>query len=172
MTRKDEKAGELVHDAIEAQRALKQAMHSAYSPDWIHLDLTMGQLKALVGLATLGAMSVSELAEWMNTSKPSASVLVDRLVHQGYAARREDQDDRRRTLVELTHQGSELMARLERSGGERMEAWLARMSADDLSALTRGLRALAAVVTAECANGGDAQQTSRTTGSVSSRRAD
>ena len=44
----DEKHRERVRAAIEAQRALKQALHHAYSPDCIHLDLSMGQLKALV----------------------------------------------------------------------------------------------------------------------------
>ena len=150
----DETREDRVRAAIEAQRALKQALHQAYSPDWIHMDLSMGQLKALMGLATLGAMSVGELADWLKTSKPSASVLVDRLVHEGYVERREDQDDRRRTLVMLTSRGSELVAGLERSGGERMELWLDRMLPDDLAALTRGIRALADVVSGEVASGG------------------
>lgn len=160
MSRGDETLVERVRAALDAQRAFKQAMSNAYSPDWIHLDLSMAQLKAMMGLATLGDMSVSELADWMKTSKPSASVLVDRLVHQDYAARREDPADRRRTLVTLTEHGTELIAGLERSGGERMGAWLARMRPDDLIALTRGLRALTDIVTDEVARGGGNEQTS------------
>ena len=150
-------AAKKVQVALEAQRALKQAMHRTDMPDWVHLDLSMGQLKALVALATAGDMNVSELAEWLRTSKPSASILVDRLVQLGYVERVEDQDDRRRTLVVLTTKGRELVDRLQRSGGERMQVWLEQMSPDDLAALTRGLRALAAVVSREVAggNGGD-----------------
>src|SRR5258707_15317796 len=91
-------------------------------------------------------MNVSELAEWLRTSKPSASILVDRLVQPGYVERVEDQDDRRRTLVVLTTKGRGLVDRLQRSGGERLQGGLEQMSPDGLAALTRGRRALAAAL--------------------------
>lgn len=153
MKRDDDTRAARVQAALEAQRAAVKAMHAAYTPDWVHLDLSMGQLKALVALATVGNMNVGELADWLKTSKPSASILVDRLVQHGYVERMEDQDDRRRTLVSLTTSGSELVARIERNGGERMEGWMEQMSADDLAALTHGLRALAAVVSREGVSG-------------------
>jgi DNA-binding MarR family transcriptional regulator len=65
----------------------------------------------------------------------------------------EDRDDRRRTLVMLSATGGELVARLQRSGGEQMEGWMAQLSSEDLAALTQGLRALAAVVSREVAGG-------------------
>src|SRR5258707_5122026 len=99
-------------------------------------------------------MNVSELAEWLRTSKPSASILVDRLVQPGYVERVEDQDDRRRTLVVLTTKGRELVDRLQRSGGERMQVWLGQMGPHDLAALTRGLRGAAAVGSRDGAGGG------------------
>src|SRR5258706_3773903 len=105
-------AAKKVQVALEAQRTLKQAMHRTDMPDWVHLDLSMGQLKALVALATAGDMNVSELAEWLRTSKPSASILVDRLVQLGYVERVEDQDDRRRTPVVVPTKGRELGDRL------------------------------------------------------------
>src|SRR5260370_27013762 len=76
-------AAKKVQAALEAQRALKQAMHRTDTPDWVHLDLSMGQLKALVALATAGALKASELAEWVRTSQPSASILGDRLGQPG-----------------------------------------------------------------------------------------
>lgn len=119
-------------------------------------------------------MNVSELAEWLKASKPSASILVDRLVQLGYVERMEDRDDRRRTLVVLTAKGRELVARLQRSGGERMEGWMEQMSPDDLAALTRGLRALAAVVSREVAasdGGGGAARGARMPRTPSGRNA-
>jgi len=53
----------------------------------------------------------------------------------------------------LTARGRELVARLQRSGGERMAGWMEQMSPDDLAALARGLRALAAVVAGEVTRG-------------------
>jgi DNA-binding MarR family transcriptional regulator len=151
MTQDNESLAAMVQAALEAQQALRQAMHGAVMPDWAHLDLSMGQFKAMVALASAGELNISELADWLKTSKPSASILVDRLVQLGYAERKEDRDDRRRTLVALSAAGSELVDRLQRTGGERMQLWLEQMSSDDLAALTRGLRALASVVSREVA---------------------
>src|SRR5258707_15662836 len=91
-------AAKKVQAALEAQRALKQVMHRTDTPDWVHLDLSMGQLKALVALATAGDMNVSELAEWVRTSKPSASILVDRLGQPGYVQRGGEPGGRRPAL--------------------------------------------------------------------------
>jgi DNA-binding MarR family transcriptional regulator len=140
---------ERVRSAIEAQHAVAQAMHRATMPDWIHMDLTMAQLKTLMTLATQGAMNVSGIAERLEFGKPAASILVDRLVQLGYVERTEDIEDRRRTLVAPTEKGSELVTRLQQGGGHPLVRWYAQMAADDLDALTQGLRALAAVAAAE-----------------------
>src|SRR5258708_25562908 len=117
MMRDDEDLAAKVRAAVEAQRAVVQAMHSASTLDWAHLDLSMGQLKALVALATAGDMNVSGVAEWLRTSKPSASILVDRLVQPGYVQRVEDQGDRPRTPLLLATKGRGLVCALPRSGG-------------------------------------------------------
>src|SRR5258708_37122425 len=64
MMRDDEDLAAKVRAAVEAQRAVVQAMHSASTPDWAHLDLSMGQLKALVALATAGVVDVRVVGEW------------------------------------------------------------------------------------------------------------
>jgi MarR family transcriptional regulator, organic hydroperoxide resistance regulator len=138
-----------VREALEAQRTVGHALAAAKMPDWVHLELTMGQLKALVALASTGAVNVSGLAERLELSKPTTSILVDRLVQVGYVERTEDAEDRRRTLVELTPKGSDLVAWVQQSGGKLMAHWMEQLAPDDLDALTRGLRALAAVVTRE-----------------------
>jgi DNA-binding MarR family transcriptional regulator len=135
--------------ALEAQHALAQALHRGTTPEWVHLDLTMGQLKTLMTLVTEGDMNVSGLAERLRMGKPAASILVDRLVQLGYVERTEDAEDRRRTLVTPTAKGRELVAGLQQGSGERMVRWLEQMEADDLAALTRGLRALTAIATDE-----------------------
>src|SRR5260370_27059268 len=117
MMRDDEDLAAKGRAAVEAPRAVVQAMHSASTPDWAHLDLSMGQLKALVALATAGGMNVSELAEWLKTSKPPASILGDRLVHLGYLERMEERDDRPGRLLVLSATGAELVRRLQRTGG-------------------------------------------------------
>jgi DNA-binding MarR family transcriptional regulator len=139
-----------VREALEAQWAVTHAMQRVNMPEWIHLELSLGQLKTLMALASLGAMNVSGLAERLEVGKPAASIVVDRLVQLGYAERTEDTQDRRRTLVAPTAKGNELVRRLRQGSGGRMIArWMERMDASDLDALTRGLRALAAAAAEE-----------------------
>ncbi|HEX8997045.1 MAG TPA: MarR family transcriptional regulator [Ktedonobacterales bacterium] len=137
---------EPVRVALETQHALTHAMQRIGISQWAHLDLSMGQLKALMTLASSDAMNVSELAERLAVSKPTASILVDRLVQLGYIERTEDSEDRRRTLATPTPKGSEIVARLQQGGSERLARWLELMDSADLEALTRGMRALATII--------------------------
>lgn len=137
-----------VRETMEAQKLIYQAALGLQSDEWIQLELSMGQLKALVTLTARRDMTVSDIAEALGVGKPAASILVDRLTHLDYVTRREDPDDRRRTVVTPTERGDELVTRLRQNGGQRvMLDWLSQMEPDDLAALTRGTRALADIVT-------------------------
>jgi DNA-binding MarR family transcriptional regulator len=139
-------------EVMEAQKAISRELFRTTMPEWIHLDLTMGQLKTLMALASQPTLNVSTLAETLNISKPTASILVDQLVQRGYVARTEDAEDRRRTLLTLSQQGSDLVAELRQSDPKgRMMQWLEMMDPDDLAALTRGLQAMVAVIQRETA---------------------
>lgn len=136
---------------MEAMWRLNHARLRAHTPEWVHLDLSIGQLKTLMVLASHPRMSVSDVAKMLEVGKPAASMLVDRLVHLGYAQRTEDPEDRRRTWVEPTVAGTELVVRLRQGGGERLAHTLEQMKPEDLDALLRGLRALAAITEREMA---------------------
>ncbi len=141
---------ELVQDALQSQRAVLMALHTAGAPEWLHLDLTMAQLKALLSLSASGTATVGQLADSLCIGKPAASLLVDRLVHLGLVTRTEDSADRRRALTRLSPAGEELVTRLRQGGRGRMRAWLLALSDEDLAALAQGLHALALAASAEC----------------------
>lgn len=132
--------------ALRAQHQISQALHAAADPEWLQLDLTMAQLKALFVLAD-EALTVGGLSGLLGISKPAASILVEHLVQAGLVTRAEDALDRRRTMVRLTAEGDELVTRLRQGGRDRVQAWLGRLGDDDLAALARGLQALADVAT-------------------------
>ena len=133
-----------IRPAFAAQRAIIRALHrDQMPPDWAQLDLSMGQLKALMVLSNRQPMNVSGLAETLALSKPTASILVDRLVQLGFAERTEDAEDRRRTLVTPTPAGAALVLRLRQGSVDRLIRWMSALDPDDLAALTRGLRAVA-----------------------------
>ena len=138
----------LIDDAMQAQKQIVRAMHTAAEPTWLQLDLTMGQLKGLFTLAD-SPMTIGQLAEALGSGKPAASILVERLVQQGSVERAEDPLDRRRTIARVTPQGEELVARLRQGGRDRLRAWLSRLGDDDLAALVQGLQSLATAASGE-----------------------
>lgn len=139
-----------IREALEAQRMIYHAMMRLSAPDWLELDLSTGQFKALMTLGAHQGMTVGEVADALHIGKPAASMLIDRLSHQGYIERSEDSSDRRRTIVVLSPTGAELVERMRQGGGAQlMTRFLQRMNADDLAALTKGMRAVAAIAQRE-----------------------
>lgn len=146
-----EKLEPQVREALDAQHALLHAIARLAAPDWMELDLPTGQLKALVTVGMREGMTVGEVADALHIGKPAASMLIDRLVQQGYVARSEDPSDRRRAIVVPSAAGAELVERLRQggSGPYLMARLIQQLGADDLAALTQGMRALAAVAERE-----------------------
>jgi DNA-binding MarR family transcriptional regulator len=135
----------LVTEAIELQRSVFRQTLS--TPEWSRLQLTMPRLKALFTIACQGSLTIGGLARELGVSLPTASTLVEALVGQGYASRREDAVDRRRTLTELTASGERLVTRLREGSSKMLHDSLQRLDEDDLAALVQGLRALTRALT-------------------------
>ena len=117
-------------------------------PAWITADLTISQLKAVFLLAHHGALAVSELAGLLGIGNPAASILVQLLVEQGLVERSEDFQDRRRTLVSLSLQGTKLISGPREQGETRLRHWLSQMDDNALMSLQRGLGALVEIMRA------------------------
>ena len=134
---------DLFDAVLHAQEDIVQVLQQRATNCWIGLDLTMAQLKALVVLAQSGPTPIGHLADVLSIGRPSASVLVDALVHEGMVERVEDPEDRRRTLAHLTPRARGLMENLRQGQLQRVQRWLERVSDEDLAALAVGLQALA-----------------------------
>jgi DNA-binding MarR family transcriptional regulator len=134
---------QLIDEALHAHRRLTTPGAAAMQT-WLHLDLTMLQLKALFALHEAGVLTISQLATALGAGRSTASLLVSELVGRQLVTRDEDRNDRRRTFVCLSDDGAALLAQLRAGALAGLDARLARLSDDDLAALTRGLRALAA----------------------------
>jgi len=63
---------------------------------------SFAQMRALNLVRTKGPVSITELADLLNVSAPSASTMVERLVEKGVLARKPDPDDRRRVIVTVS----------------------------------------------------------------------
>ena len=121
-------------------------------PSWLELDLTMAQFKALVTVQRHPGISLCEVGRRLSIGESAASLLVDQLVRRGHVDRATDLDDRRRVRLTVSDHGQRQLDGLRQGSRSTLGAWLADLTDDDLEALARGLRALAAAA-AEAAAG-------------------
>jgi DNA-binding MarR family transcriptional regulator len=130
----------------ECWRDVSHAINLLTMPDWLSLDLTMAQLKALLALAGGEPMTVGALGQVLGVQLPAASHAADSLVRLELALRYEDPADRRRTFVQLTPRAQALVEQLREGRRGLFHRWLAELADDDLAALLRGLQAIASMV--------------------------
>lgn len=135
----------LESDFLQARRDIFRATQGWAMRHWLELDLTAAQLKTLHALKDGGSATIGGVAEILGITLPTASHLVDKLVHAGYVERVEDPEDRRRTAARPTARGAELMHRLQEGDARYMRLCLDRMSDEEVAALVQGMQALARV---------------------------
>jgi DNA-binding MarR family transcriptional regulator len=89
-------------------------------------------------------LRMTQLAERVLVSRPTASRVVDRLVARGWIRRWHDDADRRVVLLELTPEGKRRQAGAGRIHVDGIARWVeAPLAGRDLSALRRSLQVLA-----------------------------
>ncbi|MFY1673129.1 MarR family winged helix-turn-helix transcriptional regulator [Plantactinospora sp. WMMB334] len=127
----------LIAQIMDAQREMQHHFANDPANPLFTLHLTLPQLKALLLLSAHGSIAGQELSTAMGVSLATMTGMVDRLVAQGLATRREDPHDRRVRRIELSGPGRDLVDRFVTAGTEKMRRILARLSEDDLRALAR-----------------------------------
>jgi DNA-binding MarR family transcriptional regulator len=107
-----------------------------------HLSLARRHLNAVIVLSMGGAMNVAELSRRLGVAHATASLLVGELSRAGLVQRREDDRDRRRTIVSLAPAfRREITDYLDRRVATGREA-LATLAPAERAAFLKGLRAL------------------------------
>lgn len=93
--------GKLIHDQI-----LKiQSRHLSCCNAGPLTDLSVAQLHVIRVIRSHGEMAMSELADQVGVSPPSASAMVDRLVEKGVLCREHSTRDRRKVVVRISPEG-------------------------------------------------------------------
>lgn len=134
---------ELIEEALVEIKRTVGTLFRARVTNWLNVDITVPQLKALFAVASCSELTtIGALAERLDVGVSAASHLVERLVQNGFVERSDDPQNRRRTLIELTPRGRELMSRLIEGDRSRMRAWLSCVDTPRLVGLCEGLRAL------------------------------
>ena len=86
--------------------------------------LSMPQFSMMMQMYHRGACGMSQVSERFEITPAAASQLVDKLVQSGFIMRREDPNDRRAKLLDLTDQGRALIE----EGIEERYRWVEELS--------------------------------------------
>jgi len=65
-------------------------------------EFSFAQIRAIKFVKTKGQVSITELAELLQVSAPSASTMVERLVEKGVLVRETNPEDRRKVIVTIS----------------------------------------------------------------------
>jgi DNA-binding MarR family transcriptional regulator len=134
-------------DAIEAVIAgyegLLRSLAQLHAPEFLEIAVTMPQAKLLYLLGASGDLHMSELVARLGVSLSTVSGLVDKIVDQGLASRREDPADRRQVVVGLTERGTAFIDHFRDLNAVQMRDLLGRIGDDELASVRHALAALA-----------------------------
>lgn len=106
------------------------------SEDWLHISLTMPQVRLLLVLLSEERMRMSILASTLGSTFSAATGLVDRLVERELVERDTDPDDRRTVVCVLTSHGKELAEQLLRIRHLQWEERLRPLTVRELAQVT------------------------------------
>ena len=112
----------------------------AHVPDFLELNLTLAQLRALYLVTASGPMSMSQVAERLGTAPSTATGVVDALVQLGLLERTEDPADRRQVVVGPTPAAHERLEAFSELSRRRLRDLLVRIqSPGDLVTIERAI---------------------------------
>ncbi len=135
-----------VRQALDAFRHIVQALRAARA-DTGRPALGSAQLFALQRIAEHPGSSVNDVAALTFTHQSSVSVVIQRLVEQGYVARVASDTDRRRQQLAVTAKGRRLLARAPSAAQGDLIAAIASLPDRERRAFAASLTAVARMVT-------------------------
>jgi DNA-binding MarR family transcriptional regulator len=134
----------VVDEVIAGYETLMQRLADSHAPEFLEIAITMPQAKLLYLLGAAGELHMSDLVHRLGVSLSTISGLVDKVVDQGLASRREDPADRRQVVVALTPAGREFVDRFRELNARQMRELLELLGDQDLAQVRDALAALAA----------------------------
>ncbi len=132
----------LEEEILELFHALMRDIAESHAPEFMGVDITMSQAKALYLLSVRPGATMSSIAAELGVGASAVSGLVDRLVAQGSVERQEDPADRRQQLVTITDAGTATLDRMREMRAQVTLRLLKGLDDDELEAFRTSLIAL------------------------------
>lgn len=129
-------------DHVDAVMLAMRVLVAVTAQSVANLDerVTLPQLRVLVVIASRGPQNLAAVAQGLGVHSSSATRACDRLVESGLLLRRDDPADRRNLVLELTPDGAELVAAMDRGRRAAVADILGRMREPGRARLTKALR--------------------------------
>ena len=112
-------------------------------------QLSLSQLRILYFLDHHPESCLSEVAKYLDVTRPTMSGAIERLVKQGFVTRTGDPQERRRILLSLTSAGSKYQQQMYQTLRECIEQKLGLLSDEETSQIMMGLLLLETIFCAE-----------------------
>lgn len=135
----EEHVDDLVTALLTASRVLVAV--SVRSLGELEDAVTLPQFRTLVVLDTHGEMNLNRLAEILGVNSSSAMRMIDRLLAAELVTRRENPDNRRQVLLDVTPQAARMVRRVTTRRRREIAQVVDRMPDTDRSGLVAALRA-------------------------------
>ena len=141
MTQQPEKE-ELIENILQLTDSTFRELFPMLPKEWLHLDLTMSQLKVVLLLFISGPSRMSDIASALGVSLATATGVMDRLVERDIVLREGDPEDRRVVLCRLSNKGEKLISGLWQLSRERAGELMMALAPSQLLLITEALEAL------------------------------
>jgi DNA-binding MarR family transcriptional regulator len=128
----DKTREELIRHILKMATGIYEAIGPAVPFEWFSSDLTVTQLRVLL-ILKVDSSNMSRLAASMGVTLPTASGVVENLVHKELVVREADPQDRRLVICTLSPKGQDLIGKLWEFGRLQIEQLLKGMSSIELT---------------------------------------
>lgn len=99
-------------------------------------SITPGGMFVLGRLKRHGALSMSEIGKYLSMPKPHVTVIVDKLIEEGYVERHSDPNDRRIINISLTPRGLADFEDFKLAISETLKSKLSLLNVEELDVLS------------------------------------
>lgn len=110
-----------------------------------HPQFSLSQLRVLYFLNRRPQASLSEVADYLDVTRPTMSAMIERLVQRGIVARVDDPQERRRVALTLTAAGTAELDQVYGAAIASVAQRLAGLSDDQIAQVMAGLAILEGV---------------------------
>ena len=133
---------QLIKDIVHLDTLVQSSIRAKWPESWLQINLPLGSTRALFAIESGNAKTPRQVAEQLGVGRTTVTGLLDKLEAEKLISRAIDPNDRRSFILQLTTKGQELMRQIDETSQIQLSYALARMDAEALAALYKGLQAL------------------------------